>query len=155
MYEKQGMYFADWRDKKGVRHRKSFTTSEAALLYESAQKPKRLGKLLGRADTPSRPESRNIAYKTALITDGLHRLLRLSQGLCGQLNSTSEPSASSTEKSTKAKTTSRAKTAPTPSGGSSASSKTMVRQHSLRKSSRSPNRVRATSRPRKTSGGAS
>jgi len=38
MFYKGSLYFADWRDRKGVRHRKSFTTEEAATDYEAAQK---------------------------------------------------------------------------------------------------------------------
>jgi len=38
MFEKQGKFYADWRDKKGVRHRKSFQTERAALRFEADQK---------------------------------------------------------------------------------------------------------------------
>jgi hypothetical protein len=38
MYEKNGKYYADWRDKKGTRKRKSFTSQRAALRYEEEQK---------------------------------------------------------------------------------------------------------------------
>jgi hypothetical protein len=38
MYEKQGKFYADWRDRKGTRKRKSFTTARAALRFESEQK---------------------------------------------------------------------------------------------------------------------
>jgi|GEM_PF-3704834 len=84
MYEKKGMYFAGWRDKKGVRHRKSFATAEAALLYEAAQKPKRLGKPLGRVLPALRPESQDIESQLALITDGLHALWSELVEVCGR-----------------------------------------------------------------------
>lgn len=38
MYVKGNLYFADWRDRKGVRRRKSFPTESAARAYEDAQK---------------------------------------------------------------------------------------------------------------------
>lgn len=38
MYEKQGRYYADWRDKTGQRLRKSFTSKRAALQFEAEQK---------------------------------------------------------------------------------------------------------------------
>jgi hypothetical protein len=50
MYEKQGKFYADWRDKRGKRIRKSFTSKRAALQHEADQKelahPKR--KAIGR-----------------------------------------------------------------------------------------------------------
>ena len=38
MYEKGGKYYADWRDRKGQRKRKSFNSKRAALTYEDEQK---------------------------------------------------------------------------------------------------------------------
>ena len=38
MFEKQGKYFADWRDQTGRRQRKSFTSQRAALRFEEEQK---------------------------------------------------------------------------------------------------------------------
>jgi hypothetical protein len=38
MYEKDGRYYADWRDKRGRRLRKSFTSGRAATRYEAEQK---------------------------------------------------------------------------------------------------------------------
>lgn len=38
MFNKGSLYFADWRDRKGVRHRKSFRNAEDATAYEAAQK---------------------------------------------------------------------------------------------------------------------
>jgi hypothetical protein len=38
MFEKQGKFYADWRDRKGNRKRKSFTTARAALRFEEEQK---------------------------------------------------------------------------------------------------------------------
>ncbi len=155
MYEKKGMYFADWRDKKGVRHRKSFATAEAALLYEAAQKPKRLGKTEGRPVLPWRPESSNIESRLALITDGLRALWSELVEVCGLLNSPPESSASSTATSKTQTTTSPERTAPTLSAGSSASSKTKVPHPSRKKSSPSTNQGRATSHPPKSSGNVS
>jgi hypothetical protein len=155
MYEKKGMYFADWRDKKGVRHRKSFATAEAALLYEAAQKPKRLGKTGGRPVLPWRPESSNIESRLALITDGLHALWSELVAVCDHLNSLPESSASSTATSKTQTTISPERTAPTPSAGSCASSKTMVPQALRTKSSPSTSQGRAMSPRRKQSGNVS
>jgi len=41
MFEKNGKYYADWRDKRGKRHRKSFKSPRAALQFEQEQRPKR------------------------------------------------------------------------------------------------------------------
>lgn len=38
MFEKQGKFYADWRDRTGKRKRKSFSTSRAALRFEEEQK---------------------------------------------------------------------------------------------------------------------
>ena len=38
MFEKQGKFYADWRDRKGKRTRKSFTSEKAALWFEAEMK---------------------------------------------------------------------------------------------------------------------
>ena len=38
MFEKDNKFYADWRNKKGQRKRKSFTSKRAALQFESEQK---------------------------------------------------------------------------------------------------------------------
>jgi hypothetical protein len=38
MFEKQGRFYADWRDTSGKRIRKSFGSKRAALQYEQQQK---------------------------------------------------------------------------------------------------------------------
>jgi|GEM_PF-2381613 hypothetical protein len=38
MYEKSGKFYSDWRDRKGCRHRKSFTSARAALKHEAEQR---------------------------------------------------------------------------------------------------------------------
>lgn len=40
MFEKNGKFFADWRDSDGTRHRKSFTTAALALEFEKASRGK-------------------------------------------------------------------------------------------------------------------
>jgi hypothetical protein len=37
MFQKQGKFYADWRDASGQRLRKSFTSRSAALQFESGQ----------------------------------------------------------------------------------------------------------------------
>jgi hypothetical protein len=49
MYEKSGKFFADWRDRKGNRKRKSFTNARAALRFEEEQKELARPKLKARA----------------------------------------------------------------------------------------------------------
>jgi hypothetical protein len=59
MFEKQGKFYADWRDKAGRRKRKSFTSPRAALRHEADQKeaahPKQSGavRLWPRSSSPS------------------------------------------------------------------------------------------------------
>lgn len=38
MFEKSGKFYADWRDRKGKRLRKSITSRRAALQFEAEQK---------------------------------------------------------------------------------------------------------------------
>jgi hypothetical protein len=38
MFQKNGRYYADWRDKSGRRLRQSFTSKRAALQHEAEQK---------------------------------------------------------------------------------------------------------------------
>jgi len=38
MFEKQGKFYADWRDRTGRRLRKAFSTRRAALTFETEQK---------------------------------------------------------------------------------------------------------------------
>lgn len=38
MFEKDGKFYADWRDRTGARKRKSFTTARAALKHETDEK---------------------------------------------------------------------------------------------------------------------
>ena len=51
MFEKCGKFYADWRDRKGVRHRKSFTSKRAALKFEQEQKELAHPKSRGRSQT--------------------------------------------------------------------------------------------------------
>jgi hypothetical protein len=37
MFEKNGKYYADWRDRTGRRLRKAFTSERAALIHEEAE----------------------------------------------------------------------------------------------------------------------
>jgi len=49
VFEKNGKYYADWRDRKGIRKRKSFTNARAALRFEEEQKELAHPKLKARA----------------------------------------------------------------------------------------------------------
>jgi hypothetical protein len=72
MFEKSGKYYADWRDKRGKRLRKSFTSKRAALLFEAEQKeqahPKKTarGRLLLRFSAPDTSRSETAAMPTKL-----------------------------------------------------------------------------------------
>lgn len=61
MFEKNGKFYADWRDRKGTRKRKSFTSQRAALRFEEEQKelahpkPPARVKLSPRLSVPSKP----------------------------------------------------------------------------------------------------
>lgn len=48
MFEKNGKFFADWRDRDGRRKRKSFTSQRAALRYEAEQRELAQAKRRGR-----------------------------------------------------------------------------------------------------------
>ncbi|MDR3737591.1 MAG: hypothetical protein P4L40_01090 [Terracidiphilus sp.] len=67
MFEKQGKYYADWRDKSGRRLRKSFTSKRAALQHEAEMRerhhPKRkaLGHRLPQYSAPSSNIGKNAA----------------------------------------------------------------------------------------------
>jgi hypothetical protein len=61
MYQKDNRWYADWRDKRGVRRRKAFTTEEAAQQYEDDQKnlsrpKKKGGELRSRASSSPKLE---------------------------------------------------------------------------------------------------
>ncbi len=58
MFEKNGSYYADWRDAKGQRIRKAFTTKRAALKYEAEQKSIITAPKTNGARKPLRPSSR-------------------------------------------------------------------------------------------------
>ena len=67
MFEKNGKFWADWRDKKGKRHRQSFNTERAALKFEAEQKALAHPKKLAQAKpwptscaTSSRAKGKNI-----------------------------------------------------------------------------------------------
>lgn len=56
MFEKDNRFYADWRDRKGVRRRKAFTTADAAQLHEETEKNKARPKKRG-AEPQSLPSS--------------------------------------------------------------------------------------------------
>ena len=55
MYSKQNRFYADWRDKKGKRHRKAFTTANEATRYELEQKARYRSKTQGTAQQSQKP----------------------------------------------------------------------------------------------------
>ena len=57
MFEKNGSYYADWRNAEGQRIRKAFESKRAALRFENEQKAAKGPKTNG-AKKPSRPSSR-------------------------------------------------------------------------------------------------
>ena len=67
MFEKSGKFYADWRDRKGVRRRKSFTSPKAALKFEAEQKELAHPKSRGRGQVLPRYSApvTGIAVRTA------------------------------------------------------------------------------------------
>lgn len=71
MFEKSAKFYADWRDHKGTRKRKSFNTARAALQFEAAQKeiahpkPRAQGRTLPRF---SAPDTRGTAQRRIKTT---------------------------------------------------------------------------------------
>lgn len=69
MYQKGNIYLADWRDRKGVRHRKSFDNPEAARVFEDVQRaahrPKKKGpvQLSGKRSPRSSPATSPVQRK--------------------------------------------------------------------------------------------
>ena len=57
MFEKNGHYFADWRNRRGKRQRKSFTSEADAIRYEQEQRAIAHPKIKGKA----RPSRRSFA----------------------------------------------------------------------------------------------
>ena len=64
MFNKGNLYFADWRDRKGIRRRKSFTSAEMAVAYEASQK------------VTARPKKQSKAHPSAAPLLTLQRGLR-------------------------------------------------------------------------------
>jgi hypothetical protein len=69
MYQKDNRFYADWRDKRGNRRRKAFTSGEAAQTYEDAQKELARPKALA-AGEPSRKSSYRGSSQTRERTGG-------------------------------------------------------------------------------------
>ena len=44
MLRKHGSYFADWRDKDGVRHRRAFPSAQEAREFQIAMRLRKLGR---------------------------------------------------------------------------------------------------------------
>lgn len=77
MFEKSGKFYADWRDRKGVRHRKSFKSERAALAYEaemrevSHPKHKAVGQQ-SRGSSPTRRAANKGQSKRPADSSSLH-----------------------------------------------------------------------------------
>lgn len=63
MYQKSNRFYADWRNRKGVRLRKAFATAEEAIEYEERQKAAARPKQQG-AGRPSQKSSAPISSRT-------------------------------------------------------------------------------------------
>jgi hypothetical protein len=62
MLKKHGKFYADWRDKAGLRHRKAFDTKTAAVTYQTEmQQSKNSHPQPGRSRRPLRSTSRRTA----------------------------------------------------------------------------------------------
>ena len=69
MFEKSGKYFADWRDQRGQRKRKSFHTERAALTFEAEQKELAHPKTMARGKrSPASYSPSSAPHRAALIS---------------------------------------------------------------------------------------
>ena len=73
MFEKQGRFYADWRDKSGQRLRKSFTSKRAALQFEAEQKEL------------AHPKSKAYPLSRALFASGVRYPLAIDLGLSSRM----------------------------------------------------------------------
>lgn len=148
MFEKQGKFYADWRDRTGKRKRKAFTSERAAIRYEDEQKalahPKKRRE--GRHWLGSSPQSTAISHP-AIVTPGQAAPSSLKLVPSRRANSQPPTSRKSTIKSAPASTPTPAKrTTQTASEKNSAGSgKRTAQKSSTTKSSVTPAQGRATS----------
>ena len=152
MIQKGNRYLADWRDRKGVRKRKSFTTPEEAQSFEDAQKGQARPPVRGgrNCSKPSRRSS--LSAKKAPGTEQ-QSSSSPSRPASNRANSARRKSPKSTNGASTQKARSRSAAAPSPRGKSSATSgKSSVRQSSDTSSSSRRNRVHATSQSRNKKG---
>jgi hypothetical protein len=154
MYEERGKYYADWRDAKGVRHRKSFESESLALAYEEAQKAMRRGKKTGQRERNSVNSLAPSRRRKSQQTDGRGSSSSASSGGSNRRVSGRSTSTSSTRGSSPALDQgSRGKRERRPSVSySSFSGKTAGLRSSMNESSSRQRLNRVTSPPRKRKG---
>jgi hypothetical protein len=151
MFEKQGRYFADWRDQRGQRKRKSFHTERAALTFEAEQKE------LAHPKTPARGRRSPVSYspnsaphRAALIS--FKPRASSSARVATSALTSSAPRTSKTSTVVSSKADSRAAQRPLALVRSVVSSvgsgKTTTRPSSTAKSAATPASGRETTRPR-------
>jgi hypothetical protein len=153
LFQKGSKYLADWYDRKGKRKRKSFSTPEEAQAHEDAMdaiaRPKRLR---GGRQSPQ-PSRRLLAREQSSTRGKSQTSSRGSTGRSGRTISIKRTSPSSTNGSGTTKTASRSTAGLVRRNASSATcGKSGARHRSTAKSSRSPNRNRATLQQRATKG---
>lgn len=155
MFEKNGKWYADWRDRRGKRLRKSFTSKRAAMLFEAEQrslahpKPNARGLRL-------RPSSSRASVGAVAVTQppALRTASSPAREASRPASSTKRTSSKSTRLYVVRTThTQRASASPRPSAHTCGTSGSTTARRSSTKSSRvSPASVRATSQPQTKNG---
>lgn len=154
MYIERGKYYADWRDAKGVRHRKSFESESLATAFEEAQKAMKRGKETGLRKRKSVNSLAPSPRRRSPQTGGRGSSLGVSSEASNRKVSGRNTSMSSTRASGRGLPQgSRGKRGPRPSVSSSSfSGKTTGLRSSMNESSSRQRRSRVTSPPRKRRG---
>ncbi|WP_348263201.1 hypothetical protein P8935_01275 [Telmatobacter sp. DSM 110680] len=150
MFEKSGRFFADWRDQRGQRKRKSFHTERAALTFEAEQKELAHPKTMARGKrSPASYSPSSAPHRAALIS--FKPRVSSSEHADRSARSNSAPLTSKTSTVASFKADSRAAQKPLALVRSVASSagsgKTTARQNSTATSAATPGSARATTRP--------
>jgi hypothetical protein len=139
VYQKGNQYLADWRDRKGTRKRKSFTTPEEAPAYEQAEKgtarPK--ARLAAAKQSPMPSAVSRGANTSGATHSGPRAESSPSADRSRRANSTSGTSTRSAEKSSRANRHPPEAAGPERRGGSSATSRRNTAAAISRHSSRS------------------
>jgi len=155
MFEKNGKWYADWRDRRGKRLRKSFTSKRAAMLFEAEQRSLAHPKQNARGQRLRPSSSRaSVGAVAATRPPALHTASSRPPETSRQAGSTKPTSSKSTQLYVVRTThTRRGNASPRPSAHTCGTSgSTTARQSSTKSFRASRASARATSRPQTKSG---